>query len=126
MDQNGSQKTLMGAPDLQQKPILFRKGSFWRSLARFGSLLAPFWMLSAPFWLHLGCFWLHFGSKIAFFGTRVRDIMLFGTQVRESPADCRWHLRRRKFLACTLPFLGPERAYCHRQLRSSLLAPFPF
>ena len=74
-----------------------------------GGILAPFWMPLVSFWLHLGRFWLHFLSKIVFFGTRVR----------ESPADCRLHLSRRKIFACTLTFLGPERVYCRRQLRSA-------
>ena len=95
-------------------------------LAPFRLHLAPFWPLWAPFWspvapfglilvpvgtfgLHFGPFWHQFWSKNVFFGTRSR----------KSPADCRLHLRRRQIFACTLTFLGPERVYCRRQLRSA-------
>ena len=50
-------------------------------------------------------------------------LVFFRTRVRESPAHCHLHLRRRNVFACTLTFLGPERAYCRRQLRSGPRAP---
>ena len=35
------------------------------------------------------------------------------------PAHSHLHPRRRNVFACTLTFLGPERVYCRRQLRSA-------
>ena len=54
----------------------------------------------------------------------VGDLMLLGTRGRESPADCRWHHRRRTLSACILPSLGPEREYCLWQLRSLESSPW--
>ena len=87
---------------------------FWPLLAPFGSILVPVGTLWAPFWSLWAPFWLHFQRL----GAILVKINFFGTRSREKPANCRLQLRRRQIFACTLTFLGPERVYCRRQLRS--------
>ena len=45
--------------------------------------------------------------------------IFWGTRSREAPADYRLHFYRRKLSPCIQTYLGPERVYCQRQLRSA-------
>ena len=97
-------------------------GSIWFTFGSFWLLLAPFWLILAPFgtfWLHFGCLGailVHFGP---FWCKLCSEIGFWGTRIHKSPADSCLRPQREQLSACTPTFLGPERVYCRRQLRSA-------
>ena len=53
------------------------------------------------------------------FWTSIKKHLFLGTRSREASADYRLHFYRRKLSPCIQTYLGPERVYCQRQLRSA-------
>ena len=88
-----------------------------------GSTFGGPWLVLAPLWLPFGFIWLPLGSILDLSAPSglyfLSKIIPSGTPFREAPADYRMHRQHRKIVARILTSLGPERAYCRRQLRSA-------